>query len=767
MAAAAIGRSLRRQEDHRLLTGGGRFLEDIDLPGQARAVVLRSSHAHADLDPLDIRTAAEAPGVLTVLTGAGYRDAGYVPLPSRVKVVNKDGSPRADPPRWPLAIDRVRHVGDPIAMVIAETETQARDAVERITVGYAERPAVTDPLAALAREAPQLWDEAPGNLCYDTELGDRAAVEAAFAHAPRITEIDIVNNRVIACSMEPRGAIGALDEAGRFVLYVSSQGVHRLRDPLAEHVLRVARERVRVITPDVGGGFGMKIMMYPEYPLVLWAAKILDRPVKWIAGRAESFVSDAHGRDHRSHAALALDEAGRFLALKVSVVANLGAYPSTFGPGVPAGTGAPLYASLYDFAAAYVEIKAVFTNTVPVDAYRGAGRPESNYAVERLIDKAARDLGLDGAELRRRNFIAPERMPYRTALGYVYDSGEFARNLDDALRNGERAGFEARRTAATARQRLAGIGVASYIHATPGIEGETAGLSIDGAGMVTLLSGGQTNGQGHATTFAQVLSDSLSVPTASVVVVQGDTERIAQGSGTGGSRTLLHGAAAMTDAAAAIIAKGKAMAGAMLEAATADIVFADGAFAIAGTDRRIGLFEVAAHAERAGEPLAATGTASTGRSFPNGCHVCEVEVDPDTGTIEIVRYTVVDDLGTVVNPLLAAGQVHGGTVQGIGQALCEATEFDSRSGQLLSGSFLDYCLPRARDIPPLDASTSGVACRNNPLGIKGAGEVGTIGAPPAVVNAVLDALRPLGVETIDMPMTPERVWRAIRAAKDA
>ena len=392
MAAAAIGRSLRRQEDHRPLTGGGRFLEDIDLPGQARAVVLRSSHAHADLDPLDIRAAAEAPGVLTVLTGAGYRDAGYGPLPSRVKVVNKDGSPRADPPRWPLAIDRVRHVGDPIAMVIAETETQARDAVERITVGYAERPAVTDPLAALAREAPQLWDEAPGNLCYDTELGDRAAVEAAFARAPRITEIDIVNNRVIACSMEPRGAIGALDEAGRFVLYVSSQGVHRLRDPLAEHVLRVARERVRVITPDVGGGFGMKIMMYPEYPLVLWAAKILDRPVKWIAGRAESFVSDAHGRDHRSHAALALDEAGRFLALKVSVVANLGAYPSTFGPGVPAGTGAPLYASLYDFAAAYVEIKAVFTNTVPVDAYRGAGRPESNYAVERLIDKAARDL---------------------------------------------------------------------------------------------------------------------------------------------------------------------------------------------------------------------------------------------------------------------------------------------------------------------------------------------------------------------------------------
>ena len=764
MADVALGRSLRRSEDRRFLTGGGRFLDDINLPRQARAVVLRSVHARADLGELDIRAAAAAPGVLGVLTGADYRAAGYGPLPSRVRVVNKDGTPRADPPRWPLATDRVRHVGDPIALVVAETEAQACDAAELIAVDYAPRPAVTASLAALAPEAPQLWDEAPGNLCYDTKLGDRAAAEAAFAGAPRITEIDLVNNRVIANPIEPRGAIGFLDDDGRFVLYVSSQGVHRLRDPLAEDILRVPPGRVRVITPDVGGGFGTKIMMYPEYPLVLWAAKVVGRPVKWVAGRSESFLSDVHGRDHVTHAALALDQEGHFLAIKVSVLANLGAYLSSFAPGIPAGSGAPLYASLYDFAAAYVEIKAVFTNTVPVDAYRGAGRPESNYAVERLIDKAGRELGLDGAELRRRNFIAPERMPFHTVLGYTYDSGDFARNLDDANRIARRTGFARRRAATRARGMLGGIGVASYIHVTPEIDDEVASVRVEGAVRFTLLSGGQSNGQGHATTFAQILGDGLAVPAASVVVVQGDSDRIAAGHGTGGSRTLLHGAAAMMVAAANVIAKGTAMAGEMLEAAPADIDFVEGEFAIAGTDRRVGLFEVAARAEQSGDPLAALGAAPARHSFPNGCHVCEVEVDPDTGATEIARYTVVDDLGTVVNPLLAAGQVHGGTVQGIGQALFEATRFDARSGQLLSGSLMDYCLPRARDLPPLDVSTAGVRCRNNPLGIKGAGEVGTIGAPPAVVNAVLDALGPLGVTAIDMPMTPERVWRAIRTA---
>ncbi len=396
MAPAAIGRPLRRAEDRRLLTGRGRFLDDINLAGQARAVMLRSSLARADLRALDVRAAAEAPGVLAVLTGAQYRAAGYGPLPCRVEVLNKDGTARADPPRWPLATDRVRHVGDPIALVVAETDAQARDAVELIAVDYAPRPAVTRPLEALAPQAPQLWDEAPGNLCYDTELGDRAATEATFSRAPRVTEIDLVNNRLIANSIEPRGAIGSLEADGRFVLYVSSQGVHRLRDPLAEDILRIPREGLRVITPDVGGGFGMKIMMYPEYPLVLWAAKVVGRAVKWVADRGESFLSDVQGRDHTTHAALALDEEGRFLGLKVSAVANLGAYLSTFGPGIPAGAGVPLYASLYDFATAYVEIKAVFTNTVPVDAYRGAGRPESNYVVERLIDKAGRDLGWTG-----------------------------------------------------------------------------------------------------------------------------------------------------------------------------------------------------------------------------------------------------------------------------------------------------------------------------------------------------------------------------------
>ena len=797
MGRYGVGQAVRRTEDVRLLTGKGRYMDDINVPGQARAFFLRSPHAHAEIEHIDTAAAAQAPDVIGVLTAAEYRAAGYGPLPCEVPITNKDGSVRADPPRWPLALERVRYVGDSVAVVVAETIAAAKDAAELIEIRYAALNAVADTARALDATAPQIWDEAPRNLCFDYEIGDRAASDAAFALAAHVSDIDIVNNRVIVNSMEPRGAIAECTPDGRFVFHVSSQGVHMFRDSLCDSVMHIPRERMRVVTPDVGGAFGMKILMYPEYPVLLLAAHRLGRPVKWIPERSDAFMTDVHGRDNVTHAELAMDADGRFLAARVSTVANMGAYLSTFAPYIPTYDGAPLLASVYDNPAIYVEAKGVFTNTVPVDAYRGPGRSEANYAIERLVEAAAYDLGVSPPELRRRNFIPPEKMPYKTALVHTYDSGAFAHVMDAAMERAGWSAFEARRAAARARGKLAGIGLSYYVEATgtlpegdvglddmdhelqipvtgqQGVEallGDSAIVRVTGEGGVQVVSGTQTNGQGHATAFAQIMADWLGVPFESITLVQGDSDDIGTGQGTGGSRTVIYGGAAMIDAADKVVERGKVIAAEMMEAAAADIEYAEGQFTIAGTDRRVGIFEVAADAAAGeGASLEAEGgylpEVGKGRSFPNGCHVCELEIDADTGLVEIVRYTIVDDFGKMINPLLVAGQVHGGTAQGIGQAMLEGAVFDPESGQLLSGSFMDYCMPRADNLPSYAFFTDDSSpCRNNPFGMKGCGEASAIGATPAVVNAALNALGPLGVRAIDMPLTPERVWRTIQDA---
>ena len=770
-----VGQSVPRKEDDRFVVGKGRYLDDICLPGQAYGWFLRSPHAHAAIKGLNISAAESAPGVVAVLTAEAYRADGLGALICQVPLKNKDGSDRANPLRWPLAADRVRHVGDTIALVVADSLAQAKDAGERIAVDYEALPAVSSMVSALEPGAPQIWEDAPGNVCFDWELGDRAAVEAAFASAAHVTKLDIVNNRLIASTMEPRGAVAAVGEDGRYRLYLSTQGAHGLRDDLCKSIFKIPTDQLRVITPDVGGGFGMKIFNYPEYPLVLWAAIKVGRPVKWMAERSDAFMTDTHGRDHLTHAELALDAEGKFLAIRVSTLSNMGAYVSKFQPFVATGVGNPLLPGSYTTPAVYAEVKGVFTNTVPVDAYRGAGRPEANFVRERLIDQAARELALGRDEVRRRNFIPPEAMPYQTPITYIYDSGDFARNLRDAQAGAGWAAFEARRAESGERGRLRGIGVASYLEACAAPPEERATVRIDRAGQVTVLSGNQSNGQGHETVFAQLVVERLGVPFESVTVVQGDTDVLDQGAGTGGSRSLIFGGGAVLEAASTVIEKGREIASDLLEVAPVDLEFGDGAFRVAGTDQRVSLADVAAaaadgQAGEAGDGQGLEGVGifapeSGGRSFPNGCHVCELEVDEETGHIDILRYTVVDDFGTLVNPMLVEGQVHGGTVQGIGQALYEGCVYDDSSGQLLTGSFMDYCLPRAADIPAIDFSANEIPCLNNPLGAKGCGEAGATGATPAVISALLDALAPMGVDHIDMPATPERVWRAIRSAK--
>jgi carbon-monoxide dehydrogenase large subunit len=659
-------------------------------------------------------------------------------------------------------------------MVVADSLAAARDAAEAIAVTYEVLPAVTDTALALDPAAPKVWDA--GNLCFDWSVGDRAAVERAAAGARHRVSLSLVNNRVVVHSMEPRGAIGEYDPGeDAYTLWSSTQGSHFVRNLLAEAVFRVPENRIRVVTRDVGGGFGMKLFLYPEHVLVLWAAKKLGRPVKWVPERGDSFVTDTQGRDNVTRLDLALDDELRVLALAVEITANMGAYLSNFAPEIPTYSGAVMHSGVYRIPAIHVGVKGVFTHTVPVDAYRGAGRPEAAYALERLLDVAARRLGVAPDELRRRNFIAPAAMPYATPLGLTYDSGEFARNMQDALAAADAAGFVARKAASRARGRYRGLGHATYIEQSGMPPDEFAELRFDPAGTLTILMGTQSSGQGHHTAYAQLAAERLGLPLDKVRVLQGDTHAIAFGRGTGGSRSLPVGGAALAHAADKLIAKGKKIAAHLLEAAEADIAFADGAFAIAGTDRSVPLEAVARAAFAPGalpegiEP----GFAESGHftppapTFPNGCHVCEVEVDPETGVIDIVRYLVVDDFGTVVNPLLLAGQVHGGVAQGIGQAMLERVVFDPGSGQLLSGSLTDYALPRADDLPPIEFRYNVVPCRTNPLGLKGAGEAGAIGAPPALVNAVVDALAELGIEHIDMPLRPETVWRRIRDARKA
>jgi carbon-monoxide dehydrogenase large subunit len=772
MGQFGIGQAVPRVEDRRFLTGSGQYVGDIDLARQLHAYFLRSPHPHAAIRSIDATAAAAAPGVALVALGRDLVADGIGTLPCDIPLNNRDGTPMKKPVRHALATDRVRFVGDGVAMVLAETLAQARDAAELIEVDYEPLPAIADTAGALAAEAPQVWPEVLGNLSLDWELGDSAAVEAALARAAHVTRVTLVNNRVVVNSMEPRGVLAAYDPGTeRFTVWSSTQGSHTLRDWLARSILRVAPERVRVITPDVGGGFGMKFFLYPEHVAATWAARKVGRPVKWVGERSDAFLTDTHGRDHVTEASLALDAEGRFLALKVDTIANFGAYLSSFAPYIPTVAGNYMLGGLYRTPAIHSRVRCVFTNTVPVDAYRGAGRPEAAYVVERVVDAAARDLGLPPDELRRRNFIPPEAMPYKTAAGATYDSGEFATLMAKAMRLAGWSDAAKRKAEATARGKRRGFGMATYVEGCGGGGEDMAEVRLDPAGNVAINVGTQSNGQGHATAYAQLAADRLGVPLERIRIHQGDTDRIAYGWGTGGSRSLPVGGHAVLAAADKVVAKAKRIAAHLLEAADADIEFAEGRFTVVGTDKSIDIRDVAAAAYQAAkrpDGAADYGLAETaaylpqGTTFPNGCHICEVELDPDTGWIDIVRYSIVDDFGAVVNPLLLRGQVHGGTAQGIGQALFERTVYDPQTGQLLTGSLMDYRLPRAIDLPAFDIEFHNVPCKTNPMGIKGAGEAGAIGAPPAVINAVVDALGEWGVKHIDMPATPERIWRAIR-----
>jgi aerobic carbon-monoxide dehydrogenase large subunit len=774
MGRFGLSQPVLRSEDRRFLTGTGRYTADVDLPGQAHAVMLRSQHAHAEIRNIDIAEASAMPGVLSVAAAADLAGDGLGDIPCAVPVHGPGGQSLPSPGRPLLARDRVRFVGEPVAMVVAETLAQARDAAESVLVDYAPLPALAAVEDAIADDAPvQIWDGASGNVAFFWERGDEARVEAELRRAAHLVRLRLAHNRLVPCPMETRAALGAYDEAdGRFTLYTSSQGAHQIKDHLSRHTLKVPADRLRVVVPDVGGGFGTKIFHYPEEALVLWAARLLGRPVKWVADRSEAFIGDTHGRDQRNCIAAAFDADGRCLALRVDTLADMGAYLNEFAPAIPSQMTGCMLSGAYAIPAIYATCRGVYTNTVPLDAYRGAGRPEAAYLIERLMDAAARQLGLPRDEIRRRNFIRPEQMPYRTAAGPTYDSGDFARNLDDALAASKWAGFADRRAEATARGRLRGIGLSCYVEIC-GFDEEEATLRCAGDGSVELLIGTQSTGQGHETAYAQIVADKLGVPFESVRVAQGDTDRIPFGRGTSGSRSLPVGGPAVAAACTALIGRGEELAGQLLQAGERPVRFADGRFVVEGTQRGMSVLELAAALTTAQDPATkALGTLqASGRyklaasTFPNGTHVCEVEVDPETGAVELVDYHVVDDFGTVVNPLLLRGQVTGGIAQGIGQALFEQAVYDRDSAQLLSGSFVDYALPRARDIPPIDIRFNKVPCTTNALGIKGAGEAGTIGACPAVVNAVIDALSPLGVTHVDMPLTPETIWRAITTAR--
>ena len=770
------GEPIRRVEDDRFLRGEGRYCDDIVLPGMAHAVFLRAPFAHAEIRGLDSAAARAMPGVLAVYDDADVRRWDLGALPCIMRPEPKAGTRLALPPRWPLARGRTRHAGEAVAMVVALTPEQARDAVERIEVDYEALPSVVDARQAGAPGQPRLHEAAPDNLAVEWEQGDLAAVERALAGAAHRVRVTVANNRLICNPLEPRGAVGDWDRrTRRLVLYSGSQGVHILRGTLAEAIFKVPQSSVRVVTDDVGGSFGMKMYLYPEQVMVLAAARELRRPVKWIAERAEGCLTDSQGRDLQSDAELGLDGEGRFLALKVVSHANLGAYLSSFGPFIPTAGGTRALAGPYRTPLIHVAVAARFTNTAPTDAYRGAGRPEAAFLLETLVDRAALQLGLDRVELRRRNLIPAAAMPYRTAIGLTYDSGDFERTLELATAAIDWAGFEARRRDARARGRLAGIGLALYVEPCGGGRDQRAEVRLQPDGTVTALMGSQSTGMGHETAYGQILARRLGLPLAAIRVIQGDSDLVSFGRGTSGSRSLPIGGNALAGAAERVLAKAREIAAFRLEAAVADLEFAQGRFTIAGTDRGIRLAEVIrlSFEPRALPPGMEPGLDSRcdymaeALTYPNGAHACEVEIDPDTGQVRLRRYVAVDDFGRVINPLLVEGQVHGGLAQGIGQALLEQAVYDGDSGQLLSGSFLDYCMPRADDLPAFDLRRTEVPCTTNALGLKGCGEAGAMGAPPAVMSAVRDALAPLGVRDIAMPATPLRVWQALEQARTA
>jgi len=777
MTAAGAGGNAMRVEDRKFLTGEGRYTDDVAAEAAAWAVVVRSPHAHADILAIDIGAAEKSAGALGVFTGADLAADGLGHIPCIAPVTGKGGSQTYVPPHPVLALERVYYVGEPVALAVAETLAQARDAAERVEVRYRALPSVNETALALDPAAPRIWPEAPGNIAVDWDTGDADAVARAFDRAAQVTELTLVNNRIAACPMEPRAALGVYDrESGRFTLTTPSQGVRDMRDQLADQIFKLPKDRIRVITPDVGGAFGARFFCNSEPVLVLWAARRLGRPVRWTADRSECFFADGQARDHISRGALALDAKGRFLGLRVSIIANMGAYEINAGPWIPTEFCTAMLAGCYRLPAVYAEVRCVFTNMVPIDAYRGTGRAEAIYLLERLVDAAARDLELSPVEIRRRNFIQPHHLPYTTPTGLTYDSGDFPAVLEQALSLAGWSGAETRKAEAAAAGKLLGIGLATPIATVGGFYKEHARLRLGRDGGVTLFIGTQSSGQGHETVYAQVLSERLGIPFDRVSVRQGDSDACPYGGGTAGSRSLLMGGLAIRGAADALIARTRGLAGYLMQLDGAGLSFEGAAFSAAGTDRRITLAEIARAAGETGEARLPAGMAGpieasfeaekAPMTFANGCHICELAVDPETGRIEIQKYVAVDDYGRVINPELCAGQVHGAVAQGIGQALLERVVYDRESGQLLTGSLMDYCLPRADDLPAFQLTLfDGAPCKTNALGVKGAAEAGTIGAAPAVMNAVLDALAPLNVRHLDMPATPEQVWRAIQNAQ--
>ena len=773
MEKFGIGQGVLREEDPRLLRGNGLFVNDVDLPGQAHAVVLRSPHAHADILGIDTSAALDLPGVLEIYTGGDIAadNLGVPGMPA--KWLRPDGQPMKYRPQPPLALERVRYVGDPVVLVVAETLDQATDAAEAVMVDYDPLPSITDTAKTVDKDAPRVWDDYPDNVSGLYQAGDEAATDKAFEHAHRIVKRRFTISRVFAHYMETRGAIGSYDpREDRFLLHADVQYPHRVRQLLAEKIFSVPEQNIRVIARDVGGGFGTKGWQYAEHRLVLWASRKLGRPVKWACSRSEAVQADEHGRDNVTDAELAFDGNGRVIALRVRTIANIGAYLSAIRNLLAAFTNVGTLIGVYDIPVAHAVVRTVHSNSNPTAPYRGAGRPEATYVIERMLDEAARELCIDPTELRARNFIKPDDMPVRTALGLVYDCGAFGENQMRVLEMADYRGFPERRDAARARGRLRGIGIANPIERSASPSPDFAEIRFSTDGTATILMGTKSQGQGHETVYKQIVGERLGLDPARMRVVDGDTDRVAFGIGTMGSRSTVIGGSALYYAADKVIEKAKKVAAHMLEVAETDIEFGDGAFSVAGTDRSVGLTDVAkasflpAKLPPGVEPgLFETATfAPDDDTYPNGSHVCEVEIDPETGETDVVGYWVVDDVGVMVNPVIVKGQIHGGVAQGVGQALGEQVAYDPDSGQLLSGSFMDYRMPRAGDFPSIEIEGNGVPTQRNPLGVKGAGEAGTVGALPATMNAVMNALAEVGVTDLDMPATPSRIWQAIEAA---
>jgi carbon-monoxide dehydrogenase large subunit len=775
MSKYGIGQPVLRFEDPRLLRGQGRFINDWNQPGQAYMVVVRSPHAHARITSIDVEAARAAPGVVAVWTGADYAADGLGMPKANMPRKRPDGKPMFAPQRPAICVDRVRYVGDPVALVIAETLAQAKDAAELVEIDYETLRSVTTTEDTVKPGAPAVWDDCPDNISCFTERGKKAEVEEVFTSAAKIVKRRYVITRVHAQYMEPRGTLGVYDEGeDRLILYADVQYPHRVRNMLAQNVFKVPESKMRVIANDVGGGFGTKGWQYVEHRLTLWAARKLRRPVKWTCERSEAVMADEHGRDNIGEIELALDKDNKFLALRLNMIANIGAYVGSdrnlLSPFGQIGT----VVGVYSIPKAYINVVGVLSNTNPTAPYRGAGRPEAIYLIERLIDDAARELGVDRVELRRKNMLPESALPYQAPTGPFYDCGKFEQNLDMALKLADVAGFKARQAESKARGRLRGLGVVNAIEQAAGTaQPEYAEIRFNPSGTAALLMGTKAQGQGHETMFKQILNERLGIDPADVQFIDGDTDRVAFGMGTNGSRSAVLGGSAVFEAAGKVIEKGKKLAGHLLEAGEKDIEFSDGVYRVAGTDKTIVLKEIAKAAFNATkwpkgfegglyENATYLGQKDT---FPNGCHICEVEVDPETGDVTVDRYSVVDDVGTVLNPLGLKGQIHGGVAQGIGQILCEQVVWDRESGQLLTASFLDYAMPHAQMIPNMEVKSNPVPTKYNPLGAKGAGEAGTVGAMPVVMNAIMDALAPLGVTDVEMPATSHNVWRAIQASR--